>query len=437
MTVAYDTEAMQQADRDRAAGRRRAVRHHAASPISSPTSRRPTIIVDTAPTGHFLRLLDLPKTAGEWVREFMRILLRYRELVPAGSLGEELLRASRALHALEETLHSDRRAVIVVTRPERIVVAETQRLIAELQTARHPRRERDRELRHAAERLPVRSLDARLRRGVAPLTRLGDYAHRDAMTRLAAARDKLRTVVPFSTSTRSRAMPVDLPECRGDRSVAALRRRLPAVAAPFYTPVERADFSQEVIDRRAGDRRVARRDRLSPSDRDRGADEVGGAVVPLRAFTMFGSETTLREYLLQNRESARESCWSGSTANRSGRCASSSSRSAGARRSRGRVDSLRALSAEIESASSGKAFLLRKKLDDEKKRASREAEQQVVAEIEREVVDEAGVRHRRGIAAAARRSVPADQRADRSRRGIAPRRSCAHDARRDATPPKA
>ena len=91
------------------------------------------IVVDTAPTGHFLRLLDLPKTAGEWVREFMRILLRYRELVPPGSLGEELIRASRALHALEETLRSDATRVLVVTRPERIVVAESRRLIEEIE----------------------------------------------------------------------------------------------------------------------------------------------------------------------------------------------------------------------------------------------------------------------------------------------------------------
>ena len=90
------------------------------------------IIVDTAPTGHFLRLLDLPKTAGEWVREFMRILLRYRELIPAGSLGEELLHASQSLHALEEMLHSSDCGVIVVTRPERVVIAETQRLIEDL-----------------------------------------------------------------------------------------------------------------------------------------------------------------------------------------------------------------------------------------------------------------------------------------------------------------
>jgi len=91
-----------------------------------------TVIVDTAPTGHFLRLLDLPRTAGEWVRELMRILLRYRELISAGSLGEELVRASRALKELEQALHSERVAVLVVTRPERMVVAETRRLTAEL-----------------------------------------------------------------------------------------------------------------------------------------------------------------------------------------------------------------------------------------------------------------------------------------------------------------
>ncbi|HEX6085081.1 MAG TPA: TRC40/GET3/ArsA family transport-energizing ATPase [Thermoanaerobaculia bacterium] len=91
------------------------------------------IIVDTAPTGHFLRLLDLPKSAGEWVREFMRLLLRYKELIPAGELGEELVRASRALRQLEATLHAEETKVIVVTRPETEVVAETKRLIGEIE----------------------------------------------------------------------------------------------------------------------------------------------------------------------------------------------------------------------------------------------------------------------------------------------------------------
>ena len=87
------------------------------------------VIVDTAPTGHFLRLLELPRAAGEWVREFMRLLLRYKDLIPPGSLGEELVRASRALKDLESTLHSDETTVIVVTRPESAVVDETKRLL--------------------------------------------------------------------------------------------------------------------------------------------------------------------------------------------------------------------------------------------------------------------------------------------------------------------
>ena len=133
MTIQYDTEALKQlveiappgADEMFAIDR-------LADLIADETQAG--IIVDTAPTGHFLRLLDLPRTAGEWVREFMRLLLRYRELVPAGTLGEELLRASRALHSLERTLTSPDCEVIVVTRPERVVVAETKRLIENLET---------------------------------------------------------------------------------------------------------------------------------------------------------------------------------------------------------------------------------------------------------------------------------------------------------------
>jgi arsenite-transporting ATPase len=132
MTVAYDAEAMKKLVEIAPPGADElfAITRLADLIVDDAQSG---IIVDTAPTGHFLRLIDLPKTAGEWVREFMRILLRYRELIPAGSLAEELIRASRALHALEETMQSDATRVIVVARPERIVIAESQRLIAEVE----------------------------------------------------------------------------------------------------------------------------------------------------------------------------------------------------------------------------------------------------------------------------------------------------------------
>jgi arsenite-transporting ATPase len=132
MTVAYDADAMKKLVEIAPPGADELFAITRLADLIADDSQE-AIIVDTAPTGHFLRLIDLPATAGEWVREFMRILLRYRELIPAGSLGEELIRASRALHALEEAMRSDSTRVIVVTRPERIVIAESKRLIAEVE----------------------------------------------------------------------------------------------------------------------------------------------------------------------------------------------------------------------------------------------------------------------------------------------------------------
>jgi len=128
MRIAHDSEAMQKLVEIAPPGADELFAITRLADLIADSSRE-AIIVDTAPTGHFLRLIDLPRTAGEWVKEFMRILLRYRELIPPGSLGEELIRASRALHSVENTLRSKDCGVIVVSRPERIVVAETKRLI--------------------------------------------------------------------------------------------------------------------------------------------------------------------------------------------------------------------------------------------------------------------------------------------------------------------
>jgi len=132
MTVAYDADAMKKLVEIAPPGADELFAITRLADLIADDSQS-AIIVDTAPTGHFLRLIDLPATAGEWVREFMRILLRYRELIPAGSLGEELIRASKALHALEEAMRSDSTRVIIVTRPERIVIAESKRLIVEVE----------------------------------------------------------------------------------------------------------------------------------------------------------------------------------------------------------------------------------------------------------------------------------------------------------------
>jgi arsenite/tail-anchored protein-transporting ATPase len=91
------------------------------------------VVVDTAPTGHFLRLLDLPQLGGEWVRELMRLLLRYREIVPPGRIGEELLRISKMLGELRAAFTGAGCSVVVVIRAEPPVAAESERLIAEIE----------------------------------------------------------------------------------------------------------------------------------------------------------------------------------------------------------------------------------------------------------------------------------------------------------------
>jgi hypothetical protein len=155
--------------------------------------------------------------------------------------------------------------------------------------------------------------------------------------------------------------------------------------AALATPVDDVDFSQGVIDARAKDVEwlggIGYRHQSVMNALMR-----GGTIIPLRAFTLFASEESLRRHLETERERLAKllarldgkqewtlriefdpQLWSDALVRR--------------------VDSLRALSDEIAGAAVGKAFLLRKKLDEEKKRASREAEQQVVSEVESAVME--------------------------------------------------
>src|SRR5438477_1420847 len=148
----------------------------------------------------------------------------------------------------------------------------------------------------------------------------------------------------------------------------------------FYTPVDAVEYSQGVIDARSKDVEwlgaIGYRHQAVMSALMR-----GGTVIPLRAFTLFANESSLRNHVKAERENFirildrlegkqewtlriefRPEQWNDALIKR--------------------VDSLKKLTTEISGASEGKAFLLRKKLDEEKKRASKDAEQQVVTEVE-------------------------------------------------------
>jgi arsenite-transporting ATPase len=90
-------------------------------------------VVDTAPTGHALRFLELPAEAREWVRVFMRIVLEYREVIGLGALAEELLDTARGLRELDTLLRDpEQTRFVVTTRATTLARLETGRLFAAL-----------------------------------------------------------------------------------------------------------------------------------------------------------------------------------------------------------------------------------------------------------------------------------------------------------------
>jgi arsenite/tail-anchored protein-transporting ATPase len=89
------------------------------------------IVVDTAPTGHALRLLEMVPKAREWVQVLLQILLKYRRVVGLGQLARELTETARQLRELEELLHDPlRTSFLVVTRAAELPRLETERLLA-------------------------------------------------------------------------------------------------------------------------------------------------------------------------------------------------------------------------------------------------------------------------------------------------------------------
>lgn len=91
------------------------------------------IVVDPAPTGHLLRLLELPTLAIEWSHRLMRLIMKYKDVAGLGEAAQDLLTFSRRTRALDALIHDESRAgVVLVSLDEPVVVAETDRLARRL-----------------------------------------------------------------------------------------------------------------------------------------------------------------------------------------------------------------------------------------------------------------------------------------------------------------
>jgi arsenite-transporting ATPase len=105
----------------------------------SPGTRVDLLVMDMAPSGHALRLLETPALVQDWAKVLMSILLKYQTVVGIGELGELLLRLSQGLGRLRELLRDPARTrFVAVTRAAALPRAETLRLVRRLARMRIP-----------------------------------------------------------------------------------------------------------------------------------------------------------------------------------------------------------------------------------------------------------------------------------------------------------
>jgi arsenite-transporting ATPase len=90
-------------------------------------------VIDTAPTGHALRLLEMPVLVQDWTKALMSILLKYQPLAGIEQFGPALVTLSQGLGRLRALLADpSKTSFIVVTRGAALPREETADLLRQL-----------------------------------------------------------------------------------------------------------------------------------------------------------------------------------------------------------------------------------------------------------------------------------------------------------------
>ena len=101
--------------------------------------RYQTLILDTAPTGHLIRFLELPQVALSWIRTFIKLLLKYKDVMRANQVAEELVAMSKSIKKVIALLTDPERCEFVgVAIPERMSLEETVDLAKSLERLKVP-----------------------------------------------------------------------------------------------------------------------------------------------------------------------------------------------------------------------------------------------------------------------------------------------------------
>ncbi|MGQ9837368.1 MAG: ArsA family ATPase [Cyanobacteriota bacterium] len=97
------------------------------------TSQFDLVVLDTAPTGHMLRFLQMPQALEGWVSLALKLWLKYRDVVGRPELAQRLRSLLTQVRQLRQRLQDPQFVTFIpVFNPEQGVLAETQRLLTEL-----------------------------------------------------------------------------------------------------------------------------------------------------------------------------------------------------------------------------------------------------------------------------------------------------------------
>jgi len=89
------------------------------------------LILDAAPTGHLVRLLELPEIVDEWLKAFFNLFLKYRKIFRLPGIAKRLVRLSKDLKRLRSILRDPSQAALYcVSILTEMSFAETTDLVA-------------------------------------------------------------------------------------------------------------------------------------------------------------------------------------------------------------------------------------------------------------------------------------------------------------------
>ena len=88
-------------------------------------------VLDSAATGHFIRLMELPALVDEWLKTFFRVLLKYQHILQLPRFSDRLVELSKSLKQFRKLLTDPAKAVLnVVSIPTQMAWEETKDLLA-------------------------------------------------------------------------------------------------------------------------------------------------------------------------------------------------------------------------------------------------------------------------------------------------------------------